>query len=103
MWPRVPETLYETLRHLTDTQIEKITHQNALNFYKYDAIGLMGGRENCTVAALRAKAAHVDTSETAQAGAAPAAKGAEPKQVTSGDILDMFARVNAKSELSVDA
>jgi len=102
-WPFVPETLFETLSHLTDAQIEKITHRNALNFYKYDAIGMMGGRENCTVAALRAKATNVDTGEVAQEGAAPVASGSAPRQVTSGDIIDMFARVNAKSELSVDA
>ena len=63
----------------------------------------MGGRENSTVAALRAKAAHVDVSEVTKEGATPAAKGAEPARVTSGDILDMFARVNAKSEITVDA
>jgi len=64
---------------------------------------MMGGRENCTVAALRAKATNVDTGEVAQEGAAPVASGSAPRQVTSGDIIDMFARVNAKSELSVDA
>jgi predicted TIM-barrel fold metal-dependent hydrolase len=102
-WPNVPEYLWQTLQGLTDEQIEKVTHRNALKFYNYDAIGKLGGRANCTVGALRAQATHVDTSEIALAGAAPVAKGAKPRPVTSGDIVAMQARVNAKSELAVDA
>ncbi|HET9629637.1 MAG TPA: amidohydrolase family protein [Novosphingobium sp.] len=102
-WPRVPEHLWETIKHLTDVQIDKITHENALKFYNFDAIGKMGGRENCTVSALRAKATHVDVGEVALEGAAPVAAGAEPRRVTSGDIVSMMARINEKSELNADA
>jgi len=101
-WPRVPEHLWATVQGLTDAQINKVTHENALRFYNYDAFGPMGGRENCTVAALRAKAQHVDTGAVALAGAAPVEKGSEPRPVTSADILAMFARVNAKSEEPVN-
>ena len=102
-WPRVPEHLYDTVKHLSDAQIDKVTHLNALKFYNYDAFDKMGGRENCTVKALRAQAGHVNTDEVALAGAAPVEKGAEPRPVTSGDILAMFASVNARSNEKVEA
>ncbi len=94
MWPRVPETLHETIKHLTDAQIDKITHQNAMKFLNYDAVGIMGGREKCTVGALRAQATHVDTSEKSQPGASPLAPGEKPRRITSGDIVSMFTKVN---------
>ena len=61
LWPNCPERLMETMQHLTDTQIDKITHKNALTAFRSDAIAQNGGRENCTVGALRAKATNVDT------------------------------------------
>lgn len=102
-WPNVPEHLFETVKHLTDAQIDKVTHANALNFYNFDAFGMMGGRENCTVKALRAQAGHVNTDEVAKEGAAPVQAGAEPRPVTSGDIIAMFSAVNAKAKEPVEA
>jgi len=95
LWPQAPERLFETLKHLSDAQIDKISHQNALRFFDYDALGILGGRENCTVGALRAAAQHVDTTERSYGGPAPLALGETRRPVTSGDIMRMFGSVTA--------
>src|SRR3546814_10071775 len=38
LWPEVPERLHETIKHLTDTQIDKITHGNAMRFFRFDML-----------------------------------------------------------------
>lgn len=96
LWPEAPERLYATLKHLTDSQIDKISYQNALKLFNYDAVGLMGGRENCTVGALREAAKNVDTSPKSYGGPAPLKEGEERRRVTSGDILKMFGQVTEK-------
>jgi len=93
LWPEAPERLYETVKHLTDVQIDKICHANALRFFDYDAIGMLGGRANCTVGALRAAAAHVDIAERSFGGPAPLADGEQARRVTSGDIVNMMTAV----------
>lgn len=95
VWPESADRLIETIKHLSQTAIEKITHGNALRLYKFDAFGMMGGRENCTVAALRAKATHVSTEPVSYGGPAPLAPGEVARPVTSGDITRMFAQVSA--------
>lgn len=97
-WPTVPEHLYENVKHLTDEQIDKITYRNALRFFNYDAIGMMGGRENCTVGSLRAQAAHVSTAEESRGGASPLAPDEEPRRVTSGDIIHMYSSADGNEE-----
>jgi predicted TIM-barrel fold metal-dependent hydrolase len=62
MWPRSPESLPEHFDGVTDGEIDLITHQNAMRLFRFDPIGPMGGRENCTVGALRDRAAGHDTS-----------------------------------------
>src|SRR3546814_20255777 len=61
LWPEVPERLHETIKHLTDTQIDKITHGNAMRFFRF-AMLKHHKREDLTVGALPAqpKAAGVD-------------------------------------------
>jgi hypothetical protein len=54
---------------------------------------MMGGRENCTVGALRAQAAHVDTAPQSFGGPAPLAPGEVARRVTSGDIVKMMSAV----------
>jgi len=88
-WPHSPEVLYTSLGKLTDEQIDLITHRNVMRDFKFDAYKLMGGRENCTVGALRAQAKHVDTSEISQAGHDPA-EGAARTRVTSEQIMKLF-------------
>jgi hypothetical protein len=92
LWPRSPETLHESVKHLTDAQIDKITHGNALREFRYDLFGQIP-RDELTVGALRATAAQagVDTSyHSASGGASPLAAGEEARPVTSGDIMRMF-------------
>lgn len=91
LWPKAPEFLYESLKHLTDNQINKITHLNAMRDFSFDPFS-HHKREDLTVAALRAEAQKqgVDTSVRSSGGAAPLAAGEKPRVVTSGDVLNMF-------------
>ena len=52
------------MKYLTgvpDDEIDKITHLNAMRHFRYDPFSVRP-RETCTVGALRAEAADVDTS-----------------------------------------
>jgi predicted TIM-barrel fold metal-dependent hydrolase len=62
-WPRAPERLMEEFEgsDLTDAEIDKITHLNAMEHFSYDPFAHRP-RERCTVRALRAEAIGVDTS-----------------------------------------
>ena len=102
VWPDSAELLLAQFDGLTRAQIDKVTHQNALRIYNFDAFGMMGGREKCTAAALRAQAAHVSTAPVSYGGPAPLAPGEVQRPVTSGDIAKMFAAVSlADGELDV--
>jgi predicted TIM-barrel fold metal-dependent hydrolase len=92
LWPEVPERLWPTINHLTDAQIDKITHGNAIRFFRFPFWDHFK-REEVTVGALRAKAtaAGVDTSPKSSGGERPIAEG-ETRPVTSGDIMKMFQR-----------
>ncbi len=90
LWPRAPEGIWRSIQSvpagLPDDVIDRITHRNAGRIYRFDGMERMGGREKCSVAALRALAGGVDTREVSLAGAAP--RGYAPgKVVTSGDVL----------------
>jgi predicted TIM-barrel fold metal-dependent hydrolase len=91
LWPRSPELLWDSIKHLTGAQIDKITHGNALRDFQFDLFGKIPKAE-LTVGALRAKAAQqaVDVSYKSSGGAAPLAAGEAPRPVTSGDIARMF-------------
>ena len=92
LWPEVPERLWPHVKHLTDAQIDKVTHLNAARFFNFDPFK-HHTREELTVRNLRAlaKAKGVDTTPKSQGGEAPVAAG-EKRVVTSGDIVGMFAR-----------
>src|SRR3546814_20543429 len=98
LWPEVPERLHETIKHLTDTQIDKITHGNAMRFFRFDMLK-HHKREDLTVGALRAKAtaAGVAITTKSSGGAAPLAQGETPRIVTSGDLMRKFSH-NAKAD-----
>jgi hypothetical protein len=89
VWPRSPEVLFEGLQDISDEDINKITHLNAMREFSYDPFSILG-RENCTVGALRAQAQHVDTSLRSYGGGRPIAEG-DKRRVTSGDVQRMFA------------
>ncbi len=93
VWPKSPERLFETVKHLPQPVIEKVSHGNALRFFGFDAFGKLGGRENCTVGALRAQAKHVDVRPRSFGGLSPLASGEMPRPVTSGDVTKMFAGI----------
>jgi predicted TIM-barrel fold metal-dependent hydrolase len=93
LWPHAPERLWQTIQKLTEAQIEKITHRNAMRFFNFDLFQ-HHGRETLTVGGLRAKAAaaKVDITPTSCGGAAPLNAGETLRTVTSGDIAKMFAK-----------
>lgn len=90
LWPDAPEHLWKQVPHLTDTQINKVTHENAMRFFRFDPFK-HHQREELTVGALRAKAAEkgVDTRPISSGGAKPVESGAE-RPITSGDLIAMY-------------
>ena len=88
LWPDAPEHLWAQAKHLTDLQIDKITHLNAIRFFRFDEIFQHYGHEELTVGALRAKAAakNVDTTPKSSGGLRPTD---DLRPVTSGDIMAM--------------
>jgi len=92
LWPEVPERLWPTIKHLTDAQIDKITHGNAMRWFRFDPFQHYT-REELTVGALRAKAkaANVDITPKSSGGARPVEEGVQ-RPITSGDLMRMFAQ-----------
>jgi len=88
-WPRSPERLWESLEGLPDEEIDKITHRNAMRHFQYDPFRHIP-REQCTVAALRSQATHVDlTPMGGKGGKAPS--DYEHGYATVGDIINQMA------------
>ena len=92
-WPNSPELLWKSAQHLTDAQIDKITHLNAMRIYKFPIFDHIP-KEQLTVGALRAqaKAAGVDTALISTGGSAPLAAGEKARPVTSADVMEMYAQ-----------
>jgi hypothetical protein len=59
-WPFAPETLSESLEGVSDADIDRMTHLNAMKHFSYDPFSVLGGRANCTVGTLRKQAAGHD-------------------------------------------
>jgi hypothetical protein len=93
-WPRGPEAVWEYISKFPNEQINMMTHENALKAYHFDAFGKMGGREHCTVKALRATATHVDTTERALPGHSPTAGTGRRGRVTSADVAALFQKLD---------
>jgi predicted TIM-barrel fold metal-dependent hydrolase len=92
LWPEAPEYLWNSMKHLEPAIIDKITHQNAMRLYSYQPFEAMGGRDKCTVGALRQLGRDVDVSTKAGLGGLkPQAEGEPRRPVTSGDIQKMLA------------
>ncbi|MFM5907781.1 MAG: amidohydrolase family protein, partial [Novosphingobium sp.] len=91
VWPDAAEMLWQQIEgtSLTDLQIDKITHLNAMNWLRFDPFA-HNKREDLTVGACRARAEarKVDVTPKASGGAVPLT---EDRPVTSGDIMGMFA------------
>jgi predicted TIM-barrel fold metal-dependent hydrolase len=99
LWPEAPEHLYPTLAPLTDAQIDKVTHLNAIKWFKFEEFFANHQREDMTVGACRAraKAAGVDLAPKSSGGAKPLAEG---RPVTSGDVMTMFQTQAAQREVA---
>ncbi len=59
MWPNAPEELGAVLNGVPDDEIDKITHENALRWYRFDPFAHLP-RPDSTVGSLRAAAAGHD-------------------------------------------
>jgi hypothetical protein len=94
LWPDMPEGLWRSIASvpggIPDAEIDKITHGNVVRHYRFDGIQKMGGRDQCTVGALRKLGRGVDTKPVSLAGIAPRGY-ATGKVVTSQDIIALFA------------
>jgi predicted TIM-barrel fold metal-dependent hydrolase len=64
-WPTSPEFAMKYLSQCTDTEIDKITHLNAMRAFNYDPFAHIP-RDQATVGALRARAAGRDVSIVAK-------------------------------------
>lgn len=95
LWPNCPEYLYASINGLSDTVVDAITHGNAMREYSYDPYTILGGRENCTVGALRVLGKDVDVSPRENLGGLRTDSmdfvGQARRPVTSGEIQAMFA------------
>ena len=95
VWPNVPEYLWASVNALPRETIDKITHLNALREYGFDPFTAMGGRDNCTVGALRVLGKDVDVSPRVGLGGLKTDSmdtvGKARRPVTSGEIMRMFA------------
>jgi predicted TIM-barrel fold metal-dependent hydrolase len=65
-WPTAPETLAASLGGVPDDDVDRISHLNAMRHFRYDPFAVLGGRDACTVGALRAKAEGHDVSIRSQ-------------------------------------
>tara|TARA_B110000908_G_C10034550_1_gene348963 strand:+ start:144 stop:656 length:513 start_codon:yes stop_codon:yes gene_type:complete len=91
VWPYSPEILWPTLEGVPSDEIDKMTHLNAMREFSFDPITAMGGREHCTVGALRKLATHVDVEPKSLGGLDPSVDPNRP--VTSADIIKILSHV----------
>jgi hypothetical protein len=70
-WPNAPELAMRYMAGLTDEEIDKITHLNAMRHFRYDPFAHIP-REQATAGALRQRADGWDTSIKATAHLRPA-------------------------------
>ncbi|MCK9685694.1 amidohydrolase family protein [Scleromatobacter humisilvae] len=90
-WPHSPEHLWKSLRNLPAYDIDRMTHLNAMREFSYDPFSAMGGRDKCTVGALRALATGVDTAPMSRGGLNPSQSSDRP--VTSADIKKILSHM----------
>jgi predicted TIM-barrel fold metal-dependent hydrolase len=90
LWPVAPERFWESAKHLTDVQIDKIGHLNAMRHFRFDPFKHFK-KQDLTVGALRAQAEAkgVDVTPKSSGGAKPVEDGVT-RPITSGDLMRMF-------------
>jgi predicted TIM-barrel fold metal-dependent hydrolase len=77
-WPTSPEMLMKSMDGVSDSDIAKISHANAMRHFRFDPFSVRP-RERCTVGALRAEAADVDVT--------PRSKGRRGVHATNATFL----------------
>ena len=84
-WPTSPEYVMKSFEaaDVPDDEIDAITHLNALRHFRFDPFAHRP-REECTVGALRARAADVDV--------APRSVGKRPQSTGATDLIDIATR-----------
>ncbi|MGH3542409.1 MAG: amidohydrolase family protein [Mycobacterium sp.] len=65
-WPESPEVFAQSMGGVSDEDVDKITHRNAMRHFHYDPFTALGGKEKCTVGALRKSVAGHDVSLKSQ-------------------------------------
>lgn len=65
-WPQSPELFLQSVDGLSDVEIDKVTHLNAMKQFNFDPFSALGGRANCTVGALRKQVEGHDVTIKAQ-------------------------------------
>jgi len=88
-WPFTPEQLWNgefEQGAIGQEAIDKITHQNALKLYRWDAVDRLS-REACNVGALRDLARNVDLTPIEGGGKPPRER---PGSVRARDLLELF-------------
>lgn len=88
-FPCAPETLWESLEGVSDEDINKMTHENAMREFQWDFTDARP-RERCTVGALRAEAKDVDLTLMSGMGGTKAHEEGQ-RVVTAGDIVQQLA------------
>jgi predicted TIM-barrel fold metal-dependent hydrolase len=89
-WPESPEVLAESLVDVGDEDIDKVTHLNAMKHYNYDPFSVLGGREKCTVGALRAQVEGHDVTIKSQ-------RREGDQRINAAEAGDVLAKMAARS------
>jgi predicted TIM-barrel fold metal-dependent hydrolase len=89
-WPQSPEVFAESAVGLSDQEIDKITHLNAMRHFNYDPFTTLGGRHNCTVGALRKHVEGHDISITSHRR-----EGADRGSTAAADLAALAAGANS--------
>ena len=89
-WPESPEVLARSMVDVSDEDIDKVTHLNAIKHYNYDPFSVLGGRDNCTVDALRASVEGHDVAIKSQ-------RREGDQRISAADAGDVLAKMAARS------
>ena len=78
-WPQAPEVLWKSLQGLSQENMDKVTHLNAMKLFGYDPFSVIP-KEQCTVRALREQSKDHDFEIRAQS------KGGVKHKVLASDL-----------------
>ena len=86
-WPESPEFLVQQFQGVSAQDIAKMTHENALRFFRFDGLEKFG-RKAASVGKLRAQAQGLDLKAPSSAGMTRPAD--DTRQLTVGDLMHMM-------------